>query len=85
MFFFLSDSISHLFIIFNCYVLHRLQDIGLMHMRYALESSVVALGVMERGLGEANEAQFHRAVCYLKDLQSHVEAVGSAPRKVRGS
>ncbi|XP_039118557.1 uncharacterized protein LOC120254523 isoform X2 [Dioscorea cayenensis subsp. rotundata] len=60
----------------------RLQDIGLMHMRYALESAVLALGVMERGLGEANEAQFHRAVCYLKDLRSHIEAVGSTPRKV---
>ncbi|KAJ0971286.1 hypothetical protein J5N97_019245 [Dioscorea zingiberensis] len=60
----------------------RLQDIGLMHMRYALESAVLALGVMERGLGDTNETQFQRAVCYLKDLQSHIEAVGSTPRKV---
>ena len=57
----------------------RMQDIELMHMRYALDSAVLALGVMEKSMtAENNQVAFR----YLKDLQNHLEAVTTIPRKV---
>ncbi|XP_050366910.1 uncharacterized protein LOC126785311 isoform X2 [Argentina anserina] len=57
----------------------RMQDIELMHMRYALDSVVLALGVMEKSMtAESHELAF----CYLKDLQNHLEAVNTIPRKI---
>ncbi|XP_062022257.1 uncharacterized protein LOC133738693 isoform X1 [Rosa rugosa] len=57
----------------------RMQDIELMHMRYALDSAVLALGVMEKSM----TAESHQvAFCYLKDLQNHLEAVNTIPRKI---
>nr|GLL46837.1 uncharacterized protein LOC109174561 [Ipomoea trifida] len=59
----------------------RVQDIELMHMRYALESAVLSLGAMEddtsvgEGKGNAN-------MCYLKDLKSHLDAINNVPRKI---
>ncbi|XP_031125569.1 uncharacterized protein LOC116027922 [Ipomoea triloba] len=59
----------------------RVQDIELMHMRYALESAVLSLGAMEDdtsvgdGKGNAN-------MCYLKDLKSHLDAINNVPRKI---
>ncbi|XP_058075240.1 uncharacterized protein LOC131223756 isoform X2 [Magnolia sinica] len=60
----------------------RMQDIELMHMRYALESAVLALGAMERSVTDENESHYHAAVSYLKDLQNHVEAISNKPRKI---
>lgn len=53
-----------------------------MHMRYALESAVLALEVMERSSTYEKESQHQLAFCYLKDLQSHLEAINNVPRKV---
>lgn len=56
-----------------------MQDIELMHMRYALDSAVLALGVMEKSMtSESHQVAF----CHLKDLQNHLEAVNTIPRKV---
>ncbi|MED6212503.1 hypothetical protein PIB30_083940, partial [Stylosanthes scabra] len=60
----------------------RKQDIDLMHMRYALESVVLALGAMEMSISD--EIENHQAVplSHLKDLQSHLDAISSLPRKI---
>ncbi|KAI0493860.1 hypothetical protein KFK09_023985 [Dendrobium nobile] len=60
----------------------RMQDIELMHMRYALESVVLALGAMEECLDNGKEDHFHLAVWYLKDMQNHMEAINNIPRKI---
>jgi len=61
---------------------HRKQDIELMHMRYALESTVLALGAMERSM--SGEIEIHQDVplFHLKDLQNHLDAISNLPRKV---
>ncbi|XP_015874187.3 uncharacterized protein LOC107411162 isoform X1 [Ziziphus jujuba] len=60
----------------------RLQDIELMHMRYSLESAILALGAMERSTAHEIESHHQLAFHYLKDLQSHLEAVNNIPRKI---
>lgn len=55
-----------------------------MHMRYALESAVLALGSMERSVTDENDKLHQMAVLYLKDLQNHLESINNAPRKVGG-
>lgn len=60
----------------------RMQDIELMHMRYALESAVLAFGAMDRCLGDESESQFRMAIWHLKNLQNHIEAVTDVPRKI---
>ncbi|XP_042498960.1 uncharacterized protein LOC122077177 [Macadamia integrifolia] len=60
----------------------RMQDIELMHMRYGLESAVLALGAMERSIANETENHHHMAFCYLKDLQSHLEAINNIARKI---
>lgn len=60
----------------------RMHDIELMHMRYALESAVLALGAMERSLTDEVGNLQRMAVCYLKDLQNHLEAINDGPRKI---
>lgn len=59
----------------------RVQDIELMHMRYALESTVLALGAMRRKITDEKE-RHQVALCYLKDLGSHLEAIANIPRKI---
>ncbi|BAT78232.1 hypothetical protein LR48_Vigan04g211500 [Vigna angularis] len=60
----------------------RKQDIELMHMRYALESTVLALGAMERSM--SGEIEIHQDVplFHLKDLQNHLDAISNLPRKI---
>ncbi|KAK9149468.1 hypothetical protein Scep_008225 [Stephania cephalantha] len=60
----------------------RMQDIELMHMRYALESAVLAIGTMEQCMAQDTQGRQSMASCYLKDLQNHLEAVSSIPRKI---
>ncbi|KAL5975524.1 hypothetical protein ACLOJK_019848 [Asimina triloba] len=61
----------------------RIQDIELMHMRYALESAVLALGAMDRSAtDDEHENQYRAAVWFLKDLQNHFEAISNKPRKI---
>lgn len=59
-----------------------MQDIELMHMRYALESAVLALRAMERSMAGERESHYQEPFCHLKDLQSHLEAITNIPRKV---
>ncbi|KFK32552.1 hypothetical protein AALP_AA6G257700 [Arabis alpina] len=60
----------------------RIQDIELMHMRYALEAIVLALGAMEEAVKNETDAS-HRVVFYhLKDLTNHLEAIKNVPRKI---
>ncbi|CAK9164521.1 unnamed protein product [Ilex paraguariensis] len=59
----------------------RMQDIELMHMRYALESAVLALGAMERTM--TDETGSHQmAIFHLKNLRKHLDAINNKPRKV---
>ena len=53
-----------------------------MHMRYALESVVLALAAMERCTGDERESHHQLALCHLKDLQNHLEAINNIARKV---
>lgn len=59
----------------------RIQDIELMHMRYAIESAVLALGAMEKGV--TAERDYHKvAFCHLNDLSKHLESIDNITRKV---
>lgn len=59
----------------------RMQDIELMRMRYALESTVLALGAMERSI--TGEKETHQVVlCHLQDLKNHLAAIKNIPRKI---
>ncbi|CAJ1973780.1 unnamed protein product [Sphenostylis stenocarpa] len=60
----------------------RKQDIELMHMRYALESTVLALGVMERSMSDEVEIHQDVPLFHLKDLQNHMNAINNLPRKI---
>ncbi|XP_030548723.1 uncharacterized protein LOC115753985 isoform X2 [Rhodamnia argentea] len=60
----------------------RMQDIELMHMRYALESTVLALGVMEKTVHKELEDHGQVALHHLKDLRNHLEAIKYVPRKI---
>lgn len=53
-----------------------------MHMRYALESTILALKAMERSVAGETESHLQEPFCFLKDLQSHLEAITNFPRKV---
>ncbi|KAH9761013.1 zinc finger FYVE domain-containing protein [Citrus sinensis] len=60
----------------------RMQDIELMHMRYALDSTIFALGAMERTVSDERASRHQVALCHLKDLRNHLEAIASIPRKI---
>ncbi|KAK8942081.1 hypothetical protein KSP40_PGU011520 [Platanthera guangdongensis] len=60
----------------------RMQDIELLHMRYALESVVLAFGSMEECLDNGMADHFYLAICYLKDMQNHIESISNIPRKI---
>jgi len=51
-------------------------------MRYALESSVLALGAMERSMSDETETHQNVPLVHLKDLRSHLDAISNLPRKV---
>uniref|UniRef100_A0A7N0VLB1 ZFYVE26-like TPR repeats domain-containing protein n=1 Tax=Kalanchoe fedtschenkoi TaxID=63787 RepID=A0A7N0VLB1_KALFE len=59
----------------------RIQDIELMHMRYALEAAVLALGSMQ-STTEIMNNHFQEALIHLKELQSHMDAIENIPRKI---
>lgn len=67
---------------FNVFVRCRIQDIELMHMRYALEAIVLALGAMDEVIKDETDASHHVVFYYLKDLTTHLEAIKNVPRKV---
>jgi hypothetical protein len=62
-----------------------MHDIELMHMRYSLQSVVLALGEMEKCTGDGNECYYHKALSYLREMQNFMEAIKSSPRKVGSS
>jgi zinc finger FYVE domain-containing protein 26 len=51
-------------------------------MRYALESSVLALGAMEKIMSDETETRQNVPLVHLKDLRSHLDAISNLPRKV---
>ncbi|XP_073135906.1 uncharacterized protein [Henckelia pumila] len=59
----------------------RMQDIELMHMRYALESAVLAFGTMEKNISDGPGDQ-QMSLSYLKELKNHLESITSIPRKI---
>ncbi|CAN1162066.1 Zinc finger FYVE domain-containing protein 26 [Linum perenne] len=60
----------------------RMQDIELMHMRYALESIVLALTVIGKSTTDDKDTNHRAAVYYLKSLRNHLESVTNIPRKI---
>ncbi|XP_028779338.1 uncharacterized protein LOC114735762 isoform X3 [Neltuma alba] len=60
----------------------RMEDVELMHMRYALESTVLALGAMERSISDEKEANQQVALFHLKDLRNHLDSINNLPRKI---
>lgn len=60
----------------------RMQDIELMHLRYALESAVLALGAIDSNSLDERDHNWQEAFCYLNDLKNHLEAIANIPRKV---
>ncbi|CAN8284290.1 unnamed protein product [Cochlearia groenlandica] len=60
----------------------RIQDIELMHMRYALEAIVLALGEMEEAMKDETNSSHQVVFCHLKDLTNHLEAIKNVPRKI---
>ncbi|KAE8713997.1 Zinc finger FYVE domain-containing protein 26 isoform 2 [Hibiscus syriacus] len=62
-------------------VIAKVQDIELMHMRYALESTVLALGAMERSM-TGDKVTHQVALCHLQDLKNHLAAIKNIPRKI---
>ena len=58
-----------------------MQDIELMHMRYALESAIFALGSMEKCIA-AGPGENEMTMGYLRDLKSHMDAIHNNTRKV---
>lgn len=59
----------------------RMQDIELMHMRYALESAVFALGAMEKCV-ITSKKDYEVTLGHLKHLNKHLDAVHNKARKV---
>lgn len=65
----------------HLHIFGRMQDIELMHMRYALESAVFALGAMEKCVIASNE-NYEVTLGHLKHLNKHLDAIHNKPRKV---
>ncbi|KAK6140827.1 hypothetical protein DH2020_025434 [Rehmannia glutinosa] len=59
----------------------RMQDFELMHMRYALESAVLALGAMEKSTTDGT-GDHQMALCCLKELKNRLDAITNTSRKV---
>ncbi|KAI3468258.1 hypothetical protein Pfo_024921 [Paulownia fortunei] len=59
----------------------RMQDFELMHMRYALESALLALGAMEKSTTDGTGDQ-QTTLCYLKELKNHLDSITNTSRKV---
>ncbi|CAN6456406.1 unnamed protein product [Victoria cruziana] len=60
----------------------RMLDLELIHMKYALESVVLALGAMETSMTKEPESYKRMSFWYLQDLRNHLEAISSPPRKI---
>ncbi|KAL0330773.1 UNVERIFIED_CONTAM: hypothetical protein Sangu_1622800 [Sesamum angustifolium] len=58
----------------------RMQDIELMHMRYAIQSAVLALGTMEKSNTAATGDQ-QMTSYYLKELKNHLDAITILPAR----
>ncbi|GAB4854205.1 hypothetical protein Ancab_022789 [Ancistrocladus abbreviatus] len=69
-------------IVSNAAAWKRMQDVELMHMRYALEYTVLALGAMEKTVEDDGETHPPVALRFLKQLRCHLEAVSNISRKI---
>lgn len=67
---------------FDVFIYCRIEDIELMHMRYALEAIVLALGAMEEAMKNETDASRRVIFYHLKDLTNHLESIKNVPRKV---
>ncbi|KAL3655643.1 hypothetical protein CASFOL_000039 [Castilleja foliolosa] len=59
----------------------RMQDFELLHMRYALESAVLALEAMEKSSTDGTGDR-QMTLCHLKALKNHMDAITNTSRKV---
>ncbi|KAL3819038.1 hypothetical protein ACJIZ3_004943 [Penstemon smallii] len=59
----------------------QMQDIELMHMRYALESALLAFGAMETSTTDRTGDQ-QATLRQLKELKNHLDAITNIPRKI---
>ncbi|XP_021746280.1 uncharacterized protein LOC110712151 isoform X1 [Chenopodium quinoa] len=60
----------------------RMQDGELIHMRYALDYAVMALGAMEKSVSDDQICYPQLSLRFLKELRHHLEAVNSVARKI---
>lgn len=68
-------------IVCNLAAQKRMKDVELMHMQYALESVVLALGTMEKSVMDETEGYYQEVIYHSKGTRNHMEAMGSMPRK----
>lgn len=63
-------------------VWERIQDVELIHMRYALDCAVMALGAMEKSVTDDKKCHPMMALSFLKQWRLHLEAINNVPRKI---
>lgn len=59
-----------------------MHDVELIHMRYALDYAVMALGAMEKSISDDQICYPQLSLSFLKELRHHLDAVNSVARKV---
>ena len=59
-----------------------MHDVELIHMRYALDYAVMALGAMEKSVLDEQLYYSQLSLSFLKEMRQHLEAVSSVARKV---
>ncbi|KNA04878.1 hypothetical protein SOVF_195620 isoform A [Spinacia oleracea] len=60
----------------------RMHDVELIHMRYALDYAVMALGAMEKSISDDQICYPQLSLSFLKELRHHLDAVNSVARKI---
>lgn len=59
-----------------------MHDVELIHMRYALDYAVMAMGAMEKSISDDQICYPQLSLKFLRELRHHLEAVNSVARKV---
>ncbi|XP_048494067.1 uncharacterized protein LOC104887752 isoform X2 [Beta vulgaris subsp. vulgaris] len=60
----------------------RMHDVELIHMRYALDYAVMAMGAMEKSISDDQICYPQLSLKFLRELRHHLEAVNSVARKI---
>ncbi|KMT16908.1 hypothetical protein BVRB_2g043800 [Beta vulgaris subsp. vulgaris] len=60
----------------------RMHDVELIHMRYALDYAVMAMGAMEKSVSDDQICYPQLSLKFLRELRHHLEAVNSVARKI---